>query len=81
MGQYQRRTGTSAPSRSGNRCTSPAKSNVASRLSKLKLETALKALEDYKLVQLSGDILERGDGVEGVGDLHALEPKLTGFLR
>jgi len=50
-------------------------------LSKLKLETALKALEDYRLVQLNGDILERGDGVEGVSDLHALEPKLTGFLR
>ncbi len=50
-------------------------------LSKLKLETALKALEDYKLVRLSGDILERGEGVEGVSDLHALEPKLTGFLR
>lgn len=50
-------------------------------LSKLKLETALKALEDYRLVQLSGDILERGDGVESVADLHALEPKLTGFLR
>ncbi|MGB5349950.1 MAG: 1-acyl-sn-glycerol-3-phosphate acyltransferase [Polyangiales bacterium] len=50
-------------------------------LSKLKLETALKALEDYKLVQLNGDILERGEGVEGVSDLHALEPKLTGFLR
>jgi len=50
-------------------------------LSKLKLETALKALQDYKLVQLSGDILERGEGVEGVSDLHALEPKLTGFLR
>jgi hypothetical protein len=50
-------------------------------LSKLKLETALKALQDYKLVQLSGDILERGEGVEGASDLHALEPKLTGFLR
>ena len=50
-------------------------------LSKLKLETALKALEDYKLVQLNGDILERGEGVEGASDLHALEPKLTGFLR
>jgi glycerol-3-phosphate O-acyltransferase len=50
-------------------------------LSKLKLETALKALEDYKLVRLSGDILERGEGIEGVSDLHALEPKLTGFLR
>lgn len=50
-------------------------------LSKLKLETALKALQDYKLVQLNGDILERGEGVEGASDLHALEPKLTGFLR
>ena len=50
-------------------------------LSKLKLETALKALQDYKLVQLNGDILERGEGVEGVSDLHELEPKLTGFLR
>ncbi len=50
-------------------------------LSKLKLETALKALQDYRLVQLSDDILERGEGVEGVADLHALEPKLTGFLR
>jgi len=50
-------------------------------LSKLKLETALKALQDYKLVQLSGDILERGEGVEAVSDLRALEPKLTGFLR
>ncbi len=50
-------------------------------LSKLKLETALKALQDYHLVQLSGDILERGEGVEGASDLHALEPKLTGFLR
>ena len=50
-------------------------------LSKLKLETALKALQDYQLVQLNDDMLERGDGVEGVEDLHALEPKLTGFLR
>lgn len=50
-------------------------------LSKLKLETALKALEDYRLVQLNADILERGDGVQSVADLHALEPKLTGFLR
>ncbi len=50
-------------------------------LSKLKLETALKALQDYRLVQLNGDILERGEGVENVTDLHALEPKLTGFLR
>ncbi len=50
-------------------------------LSKLKLETALKALQDYRLVQLNGDILERGEGVESVADLHALEPKLTGFLR
>ncbi len=50
-------------------------------LSKLKLETALKALQDYNLVQLNDDILERGEGVEGVADLHALEPKLTGFLR
>jgi glycerol-3-phosphate O-acyltransferase len=50
-------------------------------LSKLKLETALKALQDYRLVQLNGDILERGAGVESVTDLHALEPKLTGFLR
>ncbi len=50
-------------------------------LSKLKLETALKALEDYRLVKLDGDTLERGEGVEGVSDLHALEPKLTGFLR
>jgi glycerol-3-phosphate O-acyltransferase len=50
-------------------------------LSKLKLETALKALEDYRLVQISGETLERGEGVENVADLHALEPKLTGFLR
>ena len=50
-------------------------------LSKLKLETALKALQDYELVQLNADILERGEGVEGVGDLHELEPKITGFLR
>ena len=50
-------------------------------LSKLKLETALKALQDYQLVQLNGDILERGEGVESVSDLHELEPKLTGFLR
>jgi glycerol-3-phosphate O-acyltransferase len=50
-------------------------------LSKLKLETALKALQDYRLVQLNDDILERGEGVESVADLHALEPKLTGFLR
>ena len=50
-------------------------------LSKLKLETALKALEDYRLIQLNDDVLERGDGVESVSDLHALEPKLTGFLR
>ena len=50
-------------------------------LSKLKLETALKALQDYQLVQLNGDILERGEGVDGVSVLHALEPKLTGFLR
>lgn len=50
-------------------------------LSKLKLETALKALEDYQLVRLNGETLERGEGVESVSDLHALEPKLTGFLR
>ena len=50
-------------------------------LSKLKLETALKALQDYELVRLNDDILERGEGVEGVSDLHDLEPKLTGFLR
>jgi glycerol-3-phosphate O-acyltransferase len=50
-------------------------------LSKLKLETALKALEDYRLIRLNDDILERGEGVESVADLHALEPKLTGFLR
>ncbi|MBW2549951.1 MAG: 1-acyl-sn-glycerol-3-phosphate acyltransferase [Deltaproteobacteria bacterium] len=50
-------------------------------LSKLKLETALKALQDYRLIQLNGDILERGEGVESVADLHALEPKITGFLR
>jgi glycerol-3-phosphate O-acyltransferase len=50
-------------------------------LSKLKLETALKALQDYRLIQLNDDILERGEGVESVSDLHALEPKLTGFLR
>ncbi len=50
-------------------------------LSKLKLETALKALQDYRLVQLNEDILERGEDVESVADLHALEPKLTGFLR
>ncbi len=50
-------------------------------LSKLKLETALKALQDYRLIQVNDDTLERGDGVESVGDLHALEPKLTGFLR
>ena len=50
-------------------------------LSKLKLETALKALEDYRLVQFNDEMLERGDGVESVADLHALEPKLTSFLR
>jgi glycerol-3-phosphate O-acyltransferase len=50
-------------------------------LSKLKLETALKALQDYRLIQLNDDMLERGEGVESVADLHALEPKLTGFLR
>jgi glycerol-3-phosphate O-acyltransferase len=50
-------------------------------LSKLKLETALKALQDYRLIQLNGDILERGEGVESVSDLHALEPRITGFLR
>ena len=50
-------------------------------LSKLKLETALKALQDYQLIRLNEDILERGEGIEGVSDLHALEPKLTGFLR
>ena len=50
-------------------------------LSKLKLETALQALQDYKLVKITGDILERGTDVESVADLHALEPKLTGFLR
>ncbi|MBW2375643.1 MAG: 1-acyl-sn-glycerol-3-phosphate acyltransferase [Deltaproteobacteria bacterium] len=33
-------------------------------LSKLKLETALKALQDYRLVQLNEDILERGEDVE-----------------
>lgn len=50
-------------------------------LSKLKLETALKALQDYRLIQVNHDTLERGEGVESVADLHALEPKLTGFLR
>jgi glycerol-3-phosphate O-acyltransferase len=50
-------------------------------LSKLKLETALKALQDYDLVKLDGETLERGVGAESVADLHALEPKLTGFLR
>jgi glycerol-3-phosphate O-acyltransferase len=52
-------------------------------LSKLKLETALQALQDYRLVQVNGngDVLERGGGVESVSDLHALEPKLTSFLR
>jgi len=50
-------------------------------LSKLKLETALKALQDYRLIHLKGDVVERGDGVSTVTDLHALEPKLTGFLR
>jgi glycerol-3-phosphate O-acyltransferase len=50
-------------------------------LSKLKLETALKALQDYRLIQMNDDTLERGEGVESVADLHALEPKLTGFLR
>jgi len=50
-------------------------------LSKLKLETALKALQDYRLIQVNDDTLERGDRVESVSDLHALEPKLTGFLR
>ncbi len=50
-------------------------------LSKLKLETALKALQDYQLIRMNEDILERGEGIEGVSDLHALEPKLTGFLR
>ncbi len=50
-------------------------------LSKLKLETALKALHDYKLVNITGDTLERGRDVESVAALHALEPKLTGFLR
>jgi len=50
-------------------------------LSKLKLETAVKALQDYELVQVNGDTLERGTDVDSVADLHALEPKLTGFLR
>ena len=50
-------------------------------LSKLKLETALKALQDYKLVKILGDNIERGRGVESVEDLHALEPKLSAFLR
>ncbi len=51
-------------------------------LSKLKLDTALKALQDYRLVRINGDNIERGEGVvNGVEDLHALEPKLTGFLR
>lgn len=50
-------------------------------LSKLKLETALKALQDYRLIRLNGEIVERGDEVTTVADLHALEPKLTGFLR
>ncbi|MGB8329489.1 MAG: 1-acyl-sn-glycerol-3-phosphate acyltransferase [Polyangiales bacterium] len=50
-------------------------------LSKLKLETALKALQDYQLIKMTGDVLERSAEVEGVADLHALEPKLTGFLR
>lgn len=50
-------------------------------LSKLKLETALKALQDYRLVCVKDEIVERGEGVNAVADLHALEPKLTGFLR
>lgn len=50
-------------------------------LSKLKLETALRALDDYRLVKHRGDTLERGSGVESVADLHALEPKLIAFLR
>jgi glycerol-3-phosphate O-acyltransferase len=51
-------------------------------LSKLKLDTALKALQDYRLVRINGDNIERGEGVvNGVEDLHALEPKLTSFLR
>ncbi len=50
-------------------------------LSKLKLETALKALQDYELIRLNGETVERGEKVSGVADLHALEPKLTGFLR
>ncbi|MEM7436372.1 MAG: 1-acyl-sn-glycerol-3-phosphate acyltransferase [Myxococcota bacterium] len=50
-------------------------------LSKLKLETALKALQDYQLIEITGDSLARGAGVESVADLHELEPKLTGFLR
>ena len=50
-------------------------------LSKLKLETALKALQDYELIRLNGEIVERGEKVSAVADLHALEPKLTGFLR
>jgi glycerol-3-phosphate O-acyltransferase len=50
-------------------------------LSKLKLETALRALDEYKLVKHRGDTLERGNGFESVEDLRALEPKLTAFLR
>ncbi|MFW2388509.1 MAG: 1-acyl-sn-glycerol-3-phosphate acyltransferase, partial [Polyangiales bacterium] len=50
-------------------------------ISKLKLETALKALQDYQLVELKGDNLERCESVGGVADLHELEPKLTPFLR
>ncbi|MEM8607595.1 MAG: 1-acyl-sn-glycerol-3-phosphate acyltransferase [Myxococcota bacterium] len=50
-------------------------------LSKLKLETAVKALQDYELITIEGDAISRGPGVDGVSDLHALEPKLTPFLR
>ncbi|MGD8316757.1 MAG: 1-acyl-sn-glycerol-3-phosphate acyltransferase [Myxococcales bacterium] len=50
-------------------------------LSKLKLETALKALQDYRLVRMNGESVERGEGVTAVADLHELEPKITGFLR
>ena len=42
----------------------------------------IKSLKGYELkLKLNDDILERGEGIEGVSDLHALEPKLTGFLR
>ena len=51
-------------------------------LSKLKLETALKSLRDYKLVAFGeGDTLKAGPALTSADDLRSLEPKLYGFIQ